>query len=55
MIGGTTGIGLELAKGLAAAGADVIATGRRSELVRSATEQIRALGRRSIAMVCDVR
>lgn len=54
MIGGTTGIGLALAKGLAAAGADVVATGRRSELVRSATEQIRALGRRSIEMACDV-
>lgn len=54
VIGGTTGIGLELAKGLAAAGADVVATGRRSELVGSATQQIRALGRRSIEITCDV-
>jgi NAD(P)-dependent dehydrogenase (short-subunit alcohol dehydrogenase family) len=54
VIGGTSGIGLALAKGLAMAGADVVATGRRAELVRSATREIEALGRRSIEITCDV-
>jgi NAD(P)-dependent dehydrogenase (short-subunit alcohol dehydrogenase family) len=54
VIGGTSGIGLALAKGLAIAGADVVTTGRRADLVRSATEEIKALGRRSIEVSCDV-
>ena len=54
VIGGTSGIGLTLAKGLAVAGANVVATGRRSDLVRSAAESIRALGRRSLSVDCDV-
>ncbi|HEV2379195.1 MAG TPA: glucose 1-dehydrogenase [Terriglobia bacterium] len=54
VIGGTSGIGLTLAKGLAVAGADVVATGRRSDLVRSAADGIRALGRRSLDVSCDV-
>lgn len=54
VIGGTSGIGLTLAKGLAMAGADVVATGRRSDLVRSAADAIQALGRRSLDVSCDV-
>ena len=42
VIGGTSGIGLEIAKGLATAGADVVATGRRVDLVRSASAEIRS-------------
>ena len=54
VIGGTSGIGLSLARELAKAGADVVPTGRRTELVRSASAEIVALGRRSLAQPCDV-
>jgi len=54
VIGGTSGIGLALNKGLALAGANVVATGRRAELVRKAAEDVKALGRRSLAQTCDV-
>jgi NAD(P)-dependent dehydrogenase (short-subunit alcohol dehydrogenase family) len=54
VIGGTSGIGLEIAKGLAQAGADVVATGRRIDLVKSAAKEIRTLGRRSLEVPCDV-
>ena len=35
VIGGTSGIGLTIAKGLAQAGANVVPSGRRTELVDS--------------------
>ncbi|HEY6763391.1 MAG TPA: SDR family oxidoreductase [Candidatus Sulfotelmatobacter sp.] len=54
VIGGTSGIGLTLAKGLALAGANVVASGRRRELVESAAAHIQSLGRRSLAITCDV-
>jgi len=54
VIGGTSGIGLTLAKGLAEAGANVVATGRRAELVTAAATDIRKLGRRTLDMPCDV-
>lgn len=54
VIGGTSGIGRTLARGFAEAGADVVATGRREDLVRSITEEIRGLGRKSLAATCDV-
>lgn len=54
VIGGTSGIGLALARGLAQAGADVVATGRREELVKNVAAEIVALGRRSLAQPCDV-
>jgi NAD(P)-dependent dehydrogenase (short-subunit alcohol dehydrogenase family) len=54
VIGGTSGIGLALSKGLAEAGANVVPTGRREELVHAAAAQIEALGRRSMVQACDV-
>jgi len=54
VIGGTSGIGLALAKGLAQAGANVVPTGRREEQVRAASSAVEALGRRSLAITCDV-
>jgi len=54
VIGGTSGIGFAIAKGLAQAGANVAATGRRKELVEKAAETIRGFGRKSIAVPCDV-
>lgn len=54
VVGGTSGIGRTLALGLAAAGADVVASGRRHSLVVEAAQQIEALGRRTLAQTCDV-
>ena len=55
VIGGTSGIGLALSKGLAQAGADVVPTGRRSEHVKVAVDALEKLGRRSLAQTCDVK
>ena len=54
VIGGTSGIGLAIALGLAKAGANVVATGRRKELAESTADQIRKLGRSSLVVTTDV-
>ena len=54
VIGGTSGIGLAIAKGLAEAGADVVPTARRSDLVESAAAEIEQRGRRSLRVTSDV-
>jgi NAD(P)-dependent dehydrogenase (short-subunit alcohol dehydrogenase family) len=54
VIGGTSGIGFALARELAKAGADVVPTGRRAELARKAAAEVVTLGRRSLALTCDV-
>lgn len=54
VIGGTSGIGLTLAKGLAVAGANVVPTGRRADRVEAVADEIRKMGRGSLAMPSDV-
>jgi NAD(P)-dependent dehydrogenase (short-subunit alcohol dehydrogenase family) len=54
VIGGTSGIGLSLAKGLAAAGATVVPSGRRRELVESVVADIKKAGGGALALTCDV-
>ena len=54
VIGGTSGIGLAIARGLALAGANVVATGRRLDRVTAAAEEFRAMGRRSLEIATDV-
>jgi len=54
VIGGTSGIGLALTRGLAQAGANVVPTGRRAEQVKNAAAEVAALGQRSLAQTCDV-
>ena len=55
VIGGTTGIGHALSLGFADAGADVIASSRRSEEVEKTATEIEARGRRSLRLTSDVK
>jgi NAD(P)-dependent dehydrogenase (short-subunit alcohol dehydrogenase family) len=54
VVGGSSGIGRTLALGLADAGADVVATARRSELVDAVADEIEARGRRTLRVPSDV-
>jgi NAD(P)-dependent dehydrogenase (short-subunit alcohol dehydrogenase family) len=54
VIGGTSGIGLALAKGLAEAGANVAPTGRRADRVRAVAAEIVSGGGKSLAQASDV-
>jgi NAD(P)-dependent dehydrogenase (short-subunit alcohol dehydrogenase family) len=54
VIGGSSGIGRTIARGLAEAGADVVPSARRTELVNLAADEIESLGRRSLRVSCDV-
>jgi NAD(P)-dependent dehydrogenase (short-subunit alcohol dehydrogenase family) len=55
VLGGTSGIGREIALGFAEAGADVVASSRRTELVRQTAEEIVSKGVRTVAAPCDVQ
>jgi len=52
--GGTSGIGRALSMGLAAAGADVVATARRAQQVDETAGEIEALGRKTVRLASDV-
>src|SRR5687767_15782621 len=54
IVGGTSGIGLAIAKGMAEAGADVVPTSRRMEVVETAAAEIEQRGRRSLRVASDV-
>lgn len=54
VVGGSSGIGRTIALGLAQAGADVVASARRMELVKKLADEIEAIGRRSLRVTCDV-
>lgn len=53
VVGGTSGIGRALALGLADAGADVVATGRREALVAQVAREVEGRGRRSLIVPAD--
>jgi NAD(P)-dependent dehydrogenase (short-subunit alcohol dehydrogenase family) len=54
VVGGTSGIGQTIGRGLAEAGADVIPTGRRAEMVDAAAKEVEALGQKSLRVCSDV-
>jgi NAD(P)-dependent dehydrogenase (short-subunit alcohol dehydrogenase family) len=54
VIGGTTGLGREIALGYATAGADVVASSRREHQVDAVAAEIEALGRRTLRITSDV-
>jgi NAD(P)-dependent dehydrogenase (short-subunit alcohol dehydrogenase family) len=54
VVGGSSGIGKTIALGLAQAGADVVASARRIELVSALADEIESLGRKSLCVSCDV-
>ena len=54
VVGGTSGIGRAIVRGYAEAGADVIATSRREDLVAETAKEVEAMGRRSLVVTSDV-
>jgi carbohydrate kinase (thermoresistant glucokinase family) len=54
VVGGTSGIGLAMAVGLAEAGADVVASSRRKEQVDEAATLIESRGRKALRLTSDV-
>ena len=52
--GGTSGIGLALSLGLAEAGASVVASARREQLVDATAKEIEARGRKTLRIASDV-
>lgn len=54
VIGGTSGIGLAIARGLAEAGADVVPSSRRAAETEAAAAEIESYGRASLRITNDV-
>ena len=54
VVGGTTGIGRALTVGLAQAGADVVPTSRRQDVVDEAAALVESAGRRTLRVTTDV-
>jgi len=55
VVGGTSGIGRAIGRGLAEAGADVISTGRRADMVEEAAREVEAIGQKSLRVCSDVQ
>ena len=54
VLGGTSGIGLAMAVGLADAGANVVASSRRQEQVNEAADRIEAAGAKTLRLTSSV-
>jgi NAD(P)-dependent dehydrogenase (short-subunit alcohol dehydrogenase family) len=54
VIGGTSGIGRIMARALAEAGADVVPSSRRDDMVGETAREIESIGRRSLRVASDV-
>ena len=54
VVGGTSGLGRAIAIGLAEAGADVVASGRREQMVDQVAAEIEKAGRRSLRHTMDI-
>lgn len=52
--GGSRGLGYEMVKAFAASGADVIVASRKLEPCEAVAEEVRATGRRALAVACHV-
>jgi NAD(P)-dependent dehydrogenase (short-subunit alcohol dehydrogenase family) len=55
VIGGTSGIGRQIALGLAEHGADIVPAGRRMSEVQSVCQEAEEMGRRAAKLTADVR
>jgi NAD(P)-dependent dehydrogenase (short-subunit alcohol dehydrogenase family) len=54
VIGGTSGLGRELAIGLTTAGANVVPTGRREAMVEEVCAEVERAGGRTLRRACDI-
>jgi NAD(P)-dependent dehydrogenase (short-subunit alcohol dehydrogenase family) len=54
VMGGTSGLGRKLAVGLARAGANVVPTGRREQMVAEACAEVEQAGGKTVRAVCDI-
>jgi NAD(P)-dependent dehydrogenase (short-subunit alcohol dehydrogenase family) len=54
VMGGTSGLGRKIAVGLARAGANVVPTGRREQLVAEVCAEVEQAGGKTVRAVCDI-